>query len=810
MRAVTCWILFAATCGLVATAVHGQVYQSGSNNSPLLLADGSSSFGGSRKMLGPTVYTASAPSGDNSKSDSVAPPFTGSPAADATSSQTAGPDGAPPASVMKPTSDRDGGVQSVYPSATAKSGSTNSSSAKSRATSSDSNDSASGGALKSLQQRLTSVRKSPPAGAPTSDVRPPVVEGPPLNSARLPTPAMSPTVAAPIVSTASPVATRSAMVGSNDGPAPPGMPDIRSAQLPKPATAPLVDMSNDTSVLALKAGETSEMSAPSSVSSGPIVGGPLNSSRRGPTVLAPVGPSIGTSVDLGSSRGAAIVNPSAITADNLSLSRQSPLIGVETTGPRSITIGKEAAYTITVANAGEAAAQDVSVSIKIPGWTEVVGTKVSSGTANPVLEQRNEPLVWRLPRIEARSKEQLSVRLVPHESKPFELAVQWSCSPVASQAMVEVKEPKLAMTLDGPSEVVYGQSKVYRLTMTNPGTGDAENVVLFLAPVDGSNAPPTRHEVGIIRAGQNKPVEVELAARQAGTLSVKAVAVADGQLRAEVAEDILVRRAGLKAVVTGPELKFAGTPSSYTIVVTNPGNAPAENVLLAAILPAGAKFVSSANGQFVERENKVVWNLPTLRPGVEQEVEFRCTLNAPGANRVQVLATAPSDLSDSMAAITNVEALADLKLEVIDPPGPLAVGEEMLYEVHIRNRGTKAAENVEVAGFFSDGVEPVSAQGGQHEVAPGQVTFRPITAIAAGSEVVLKIKARADLPGTHVFRAEVNCQSMGAKLASEETTMFYGDGRSPARVAARPASTPSGLQTAPSDSSGTSAPAVLR
>jgi uncharacterized repeat protein (TIGR01451 family) len=588
------------------------------------------------------------------------------------------------------------------------------------------------------------------------------------------------------------------------------MPDIRSAQLPKPATAPLADMSNDTPVLALKAGETGEISAPFSVSSGPAVGGPLNSSRRAPTVLAPVGPSIGTSVDLGGSRGATVVNPGAITADSLSLSRQSPLIGVETTGPRSVTIGKEAAYTITVANAGEVAAQDVSISIKIPGWTEVVGTKVSSGAASPVLEQRNEPLVWRLPRIEARSKEQLSVRLVPHESKPFDLAVQWSCSPVASQAMVEVKEPKLAMTLDGPSEVVYGQSKVYRLTMTNPGTGDAENVVLFLAPVDGSNATPTRHEVGIIRAGQNKPVEVELAARQAGTLSVKAVAVADGQLRAEVAEDILVRRAGLKAVITGPELKFAGTPSNYTIVVTNPGNAPAENVSLAAILPAGAKFVSSANGQFAERENKVVWNLPTLRPGVEQEVEFRCTLNAPGANRVQVLATAPNDLSDSMAAITNVEALADLKLEVIDPPGPLAVGEEMLYEVHIRNRGTKAAENVEVAGFFSNGVEPVSAQGGQHEVAPGQVTFRPITAIAAGAEVVLKIKARADLAGTHVFRAEVNCQSMGAKLASEETTMFYGDGHTPARVAARPASTPSGLQTAPGDSSGTPAPAVLR
>ncbi len=502
---------------------------------------------------------------------------------------------------------------------------------------------------------------------------------------------------------------------------------------------------------------------------------------------------------------------SSLATDGPLFAQQSPLMGVETVGPRSITFGKEAAYNITITNAGEVAAQDVTISVKIPEWTEVVGTKVTSGTANSVLEQRSEPLLWRLPRIEARSKEQLTVRLVPHESKPFDLAVQWTCSPVASQALVEVKEPKLTMTLDGPSEVVYGQTKIYRLTLANPGSGDAENVILFLAPIDGSNASPTRHAVGIIRAGESKPVEIELTAGQAGTLSVKAIAMGEGQLRAEVAEDILVRRPGLKAVVAGPEMKFAGTPSSYTIVVSNPGNAAAENVSLAAILPAGAKFVSSANGQYVESENKVTWTLPALRPGVEQEVEFRCMLNAPGANRVQVLATAAGELSDSMAATTNVEALADLKLEVIDPPGPVAVGDELTYEVHIRNRGTKAAENVDVAGFFSNGVEPISAQGGQHEIAPGQVTFRPIVAIAAGSEAVLKIKARADQAGTHVFRAEVNCQAMGAKLASEETTMFYGDGRGPIRTAARPAGgSGAGSELSPGNSSGLPAPTVVR
>jgi uncharacterized repeat protein (TIGR01451 family) len=262
--------------------------------------------------------------------------------------------------------------------------------------------------------------------------------------------------------------------------------------------------------------------------------------------------------------------------------------------------------------------------------------------------------------------------------------------------------------------------------------------------------------------------------------------VSEGNLRADVAEEILVRRAPLKTTANGPELKFAGTPTSYTISVANPGNAPAENVVLAAILPPGAKFLSSAGGQFVETENKITWTLPNLRPNAEQEVEFKCALATPGANRVQILAAAAGDLSDSAAATTNVEALADLKLEVADPPGPLAVGDEMVYEVHIRNRVSKAAENVDVATFFSNGIEPVSAQGAQHDINPGQVVFRPIASIPPASETVLKVKARADQPGNHIFRVEVNCASVGAKLASEETTLFYGDGRPALRTAARP------------------------
>ncbi len=128
-----------------------------------------------------------------------------------------------------------------------------------------------------------------------------------------------------------------------------------------------------------------------------------------------------------------------------------------------------------------------------------------------------------------------------------------------------------------------------------------------------------------------------------------------------MAQDILVRRAGLKTTVTGPELKFAGTPVTYDVVVSNPGNCTAESIHASAVLPPSAKFVAAPGGQYSEEENKVTWTIPSLRAGAEQELQLTCRFELAGTNRIQVLASATGDLNDNVATVTNVEAMADLK-----------------------------------------------------------------------------------------------------------------------------------------------------
>ena len=121
-----------------------------------------------------------------------------------------------------------------------------------------------------------------------------------------------------------------------------------------------------------------------------------------------------------------------------------------------------------------------------------------------------------------------------------------------------------------------------------------------------------------------------------------------------------------------------------------------------------------------------------------------------------------------------MEALADLKLLINDPQGPVPAGEPTVYEVRVVNRGTKAAERVQVATFFSEGIEPIEVEGGAADIGVGQVVFQPIARIGAGQQLVFKITARAEHEGNHTFRTEVRCASPETKLAAQETTRFYG------------------------------------
>jgi uncharacterized repeat protein (TIGR01451 family) len=276
-------------------------------------------------------------------------------------------------------------------------------------------------------------------------------------------------------------------------------------------------------------------------------------------------------------------------------------------------------------------------------------------------------------------------------------------------------------------------------------------------------------------------------------MEIHAIATGEGGLSAEAAGKVIVRQAELAVIVDAPQLKFAGAEASYTVVVQNTGNAPAETVQIAASLPPGAKYVSGVEGA-TATSSTVKWKLASLPAGSERAFELRMVLNAAGENQFVVQAQAAAGIAASGEATTTVEAAADLKLVVNDPAGPLPTSEFAVYQVQLMNRGSAAARQVKIVMQFGDGIEPVGFDGCEAKIVPGQVVCHPLSQLAAGEQVTIKVKARADKGGSHQFRVEVTSDESQERLVTEGTTKFFADaGRtSAASTARKPALAPQG------------------
>ena len=471
-------------------------------------------------------------------------------------------------------------------------------------------------------------------------------------------------------------------------------------------------------------------------------------------------------------------NANASADPTVLVTQQTPIITTDIRGPRQILVGREATYRVRLENQGSVAAESIVASIRIPAWADVIDTTTSHGTIQQSQNGGTTGLLeWQIVRLEGRSSETLDVRLVPRSSRPLELGVSYTVAPVGSRAVVEVQEPKLDIRVTGPDEVLYGKPQLFRLTITNPGTGTAENVKIDLLPPGGGEAAVSSHPLGDLAAGTNKTVEMELTAREAGKLSVKAHAVAEGGLAADADKEIFCRKPELEVDWRGPEQKYAGTQATYFFRVRNPGTAPAEDVTVRVSLPDGAEYAGASEGQSLDaKRREVSWHVGTLGPGDDYYMELKCLMQSPGANQLKIsAATAAGELADSKLAETSVVALADLKLEVSDPNGPVAVGDEAIYEIRVKNRGASAAKDVNIIALFSDGVEPDQVEGALYTVADGRVSFRTVEELPAGRQIALRIRAHAVQPGMHVFRAEVLCKDLEIKLAAEESTRFYAD-----------------------------------
>lgn len=443
-----------------------------------------------------------------------------------------------------------------------------------------------------------------------------------------------------------------------------------------------------------------------------------------------------------------------------------PGVRVVTEGPSEIMIRELTQYEVRVENRGSFDATGIVVHSSLPSWAEVQGHNASIGAIKNVDKSSQAQLQWTIDRLPAGVVERMFVRVKAIKAGTFDVATDWSLMPQKHVAKITVREPKLAIVIDGPDEIVYGKSEKYSVRVLNPGDGDASNVVFTLSPQSKS---PQSQKIGTIPAGKEAQFEIELTARELGELRIGSVAVADRDVKVEGDKAIRIAAAELEAELTGPPLRYQNSEAVYHLIVSNSGKAVCESVKAEVRLPMGVKYLSGVNEGTVEGD-VLRWNIDALQPGAVREYDLVCKMDRTGEMVLSFACTGTAAGRTNVSIETLVEAIADLVMTIGDPMAPAPINTEVTYEMTITNRGSKAAEDVRVVAQFGHGIEPVRVEGQTGELLPGQVLFDPIARIEPGTTLRLKVIAKADRAGDHRFRTEVRHGE--TSMMAEESTVY--------------------------------------
>lgn len=532
-------------------------------------------------------------------------------------------------------------------------------------------------------------------------------------------------------------------------------------------------------------------SSPNAASSAPV-----STTNTAPTTTPPdlnLNAGVGDNASVSSNKGLTLTKPDIKTGESdlggnkdsaatsnpsKSLDMEIPSVLVRLAGPSDIPVGRKGDYELIVKNTGSIPLNGAIVRMDVPkGVTSEIDAALKAQTESETLEDGSLAIIWQVAELAAGQTQKLPIKLTASEARNFAIAMEWTVMPQNGELLVNVQKPDLQIGLEGPAEVSFGVPQMYRLKISNPGTAPAENVVLNLsAEPYGSNSSP----LGTIAPGTNRIVEVELTFQQKGKLKIKAEAVGEN-LKSASEIDVIVRQAMLEAAVQGTESEYVGAIVNYTLDLSNKGDTPSENVIAQVELPDGVKLAQLPNGARLSGKI-LLWEVNSLDAGQNLTLSWQAELLSAGEKLFQATCRGSAGGSAVAQTKTLVEAVADLKLTLSDPPSPSPVGEEVVYELEITNRGKQAANKVKVLAQFSEGIEPAGAVGAEHKLVPGQVLFEPIPSIAAGETVKLQVRALASEAGVHRFRIEVQTDDDEIHHVLEESTRYM-------QTAARPTGT---------------------
>ena len=431
--------------------------------------------------------------------------------------------------------------------------------------------------------------------------------------------------------------------------------------------------------------------------------------------------------------------------------------------------GDEVTYTVNVTNAGKVNANNVVVRDVLGEGLELISA--DGGVYDPI----TRTITW-------------TVNLNSGETKSFKVVakvigygnVTNSLVVGNKTSTVDVDVPEIIPSKDADNMYPnFGDSIDYTITVNNIGKADAKHVVVVdrldkgLKYVSSSHngvydeASHTVTWVVDIAAGSSLDLTVTASAEEYGVLT-NIVSVGDKSASVDVnVPEIIPNKT---ADIENPNF---GDNVTYTVTVTNDGNADAKAVVVRDVLGKDLKFVSATGTYtFDEATNTITWTVDVDAGKTETFTVVATVINYGNVTNSLVVGNKTFNKNVTVPEITPDKT--------VDNENP-NFGDDLTYTVTVKNEGNGNANDVIIVDVLGKGLEYVSSSG-NYDNKTNTITWK--VDLASGETktftVVAKIIGYTDVTnevtvGNKTAAVTVNIPEIIPTKDVNNTTPNFGD-----------------------------------
>ena len=431
--------------------------------------------------------------------------------------------------------------------------------------------------------------------------------------------------------------------------------------------------------------------------------------------------------------------------------------------------GDEVTYTVNITNVGKSDAVNVAVRDVLGEGLELISA--DGGVYDPI----TRTITW-------------TVNLNSGETKSFKVVakvigygnVTNSLVVGNKTSTVDVDVPEIIPSKDADNMYPnFGDSIDYTITVNNIGKADAKHVVVVdrldkgLKYVSSSHngvydeATHTVTWVVDIAAGSSLDLTVTASAEEYGVLT-NIVSVGDKSASVDVnVPEIIPNKT---ADIENPNF---GDNVTYTVTVTNDGNADAKAVVVRDVLGKDLKFVSATGTYtFDEATNTITWTVDVDAGKTETFAVVATVINYGNVTNSLVVGNKTFNKNVTVPEITPDKT--------VDNENP-NFGDNLTYTVTVKNEGNGNATDVIIVDNLGKGLEYVSSTGNydnktntitwEVDLASGETkTFTVVAKIIGYTDVTNEVTV-----GNKTSAVTVNIPEIIPAKDVNNTTPNFGD-----------------------------------